>query len=246
MTEDKSDAVSSQENIGEEKLRGEEIPIAISQAVENYIINGRPGLDGRLEPSFYTDVSRGKEMGARSGLCGYAAPFASEVVEKMNSEGKCNLAACVVQSTLLGKILPSDLYRRFRQHGFSIIVDRDLEKWWIIDTTLNQFVEKTEEGSLKMTGSKLDICNESPTATAVQSLLNNGFIDLTRDSLAVYISLMARYGPVDTQYTRDVSDSMLSRTDFKLDYLVTKCVDNKRWSVGNWGGSLARIPRGFE
>jgi hypothetical protein len=227
-----------------EMLQGEGIPKVIVNRVEDYLTNGRPGLDGRLETGFWEGdpANRTKDIGCRDGLCGYASPFTLEVVEEMNKTGICRLAGCVVEALQLNKVIPEELDQRFRKHGFAIVVDREQERWWIVDTTLNQFVEKTDDARLRMAGSDLDIGEDNGdiTSKVARSLLKNGYVEMTCENLAAYITLMAKY-TVDTNYTEMVSQSLLDRTDFKLNDLIDRCLAERYMKVGDWSSSLNSI-----
>jgi len=209
-----------------EKIQGEEIPRVIVQRIEEHLLTER----------HITDIS--KEPGGRTGACGFATSYVSEVVvPEFIAEKKCDLATCVVEAERLGHMVPRDLQgSSFLRHGFSIIVDRSSEEWWIIDTTLNQFTENTGDEGLKWHSPKIGVGEnyKSMESEVARSLLKNGFVKMTRESLAAYIALMMRR-PVDSKIISDYLSEPYPM--FKLSDLVNNCSADSRWTVGNWAGA---------
>jgi len=208
-----------------EKIQGEEIPRVIIQRVREYLATEK----------HLTNLSR--ELGD-AGACGFATSYTSEVVvPELIAEKECDLATCVVQAEKLGYMIPRDLRSTsFLRHGFSIVVDRESEEWWIIDTTLKQFTEDTGDGNLKWQSPKIDIRenHKSVESEVAQSLLKNGFVKMTRENLAAYIVLMMR-SPVDSKLISDYLSGPYPA--FKLSDLIDNCSTNSRWKVGNWAGA---------
>jgi len=144
---------------------------------------------------------------------------------------------------MLGVVLPEDLYRRrrFRAHGFSIVLDRDLGKRWLIDTTFIQYVDATEGGGQKMLGSDYEIgdSNNSDTSKVAKALLKDGFIEMTRENFAAFISLMVADGTIDDAYTKRVAESLLEGSGQKLHKLITVGKATPNGSLtGDWQGAI--------
>jgi hypothetical protein len=98
--------------------------------LEDYLINGRPNLNGRLEKGLSVFVDRSKNPGSRSGLCGVASRYAIEIADKAQQQGRM-LSMKAFQADLLGNALERvvdfrDQNLKFRGHGFNILIEEKM------------------------------------------------------------------------------------------------------------------------
>lgn len=178
-----------------------QIPEKIVEKIEDYLKNGRPGLNGALMRGFgYSPENRTREPGSRSGLCGFAAPYAMEVIEEMRKDSP-QIAARACQAELLGySMYQIGVKKRpsFLRHGFNVVIDSEKSKWWILDSTLNQFLYQKEDGSLtfRVSGIKVDKDSDYHPSVVAGTILNNGFVEGSPENFAAYIALMGeRHSP---------------------------------------------------
>lgn len=215
-----------------------ELPKTIVSKIENYIANGRPELGGRHEAGFFYKGSLGREPGARSGFCGFTSSYGVEVMDHLSADEKKDICGCNSQAERLNAIDNSST--TFRRHGFNILIDKQTGKPYIIDCAFNQFVNKDENGNLSMTGSDIQLNQETddPVSKTANQLLTNQFTELTPESLASYMILMTQT-KVDTKNKfNDLQKLFSDRNKYIncLSALLFKTDNNKR--AGNWNGVM--------
>lgn len=188
------DGPMSPDNEIKENYNPEAIPQLVAAKVEEYIVNGRPELNGRHELGMSTNVQLDHEPGSRAGFCGFAKTYGLEVAENLYKD-KYNIACSGEQAEQFNKVDNSpSIYRR---HGFNVVIDRNNEEWWLVDQTLNQFVN-TNNGKMEMDGTGINIekgisSNEAISDTA-SKLLEKGYVKLNQQTLAAYMTLMLSRG----------------------------------------------------
>lgn len=90
----------------------------------------------------------------------------------------------------------------YRTHGFSIAIDTNMGKSWIIDNTFCQFLTQEENGSgIKVVDSKVSFSNKDSSSLSViaNSLYEYGYLELNAKNLAAYVCLMI-IGEVEENY----------------------------------------------
>lgn len=187
----------SEENIGTDKIYETpnlySVPRQIASRIEDYLVNGREEFNGRLADGVTVTTPRDGGLGSRAGLCGFACGYGLEVVNEVKNSG-IDLVAVQIQAERLSYVVKELDDVKFRRHGFLIVFDNEDGGFWLIDKTFNQFVVGVEDDELILTGPEFKYDQfrkvDSFGVEVAKTLLEEGYIKLNPETLAVYLSLI--------------------------------------------------------